>query len=103
MVLDRWQKLSIAEQLGHIGSEVSRVSSWRKRGDIKAADLALVRALELLDLTIADKRWQPRLKELARLREVVCDFFQEKPSYKTELASLERYFLNFAIFWRDKP
>ena len=59
--------MTIAEQLGNVGSEYSRALSWKKRGDKGKFDAATARFLELLDLTIADRRWQgPRQKELAQ-------------------------------------
>ena len=45
-----WQTLTLFEQMGNIGSEVSRLASSKKRNDKKSADLALIRALELIDL-----------------------------------------------------
>ena len=72
----RWHELTLAEQLGNIGSEVSRASKWRGRNE-QLATGALERALELLDLTLADPRLRgsvARLREIARAREVVVDF-----------------------------
>ena len=72
----RWQKMSIAEQLGNVGSEYSRILASRKRGDENRFRAALSRFLELLDFTINDIRWDlPRKRELLRLREVSCQDF----------------------------
>ena len=65
----RWLVLSLAEQLGNIGSEVHRARLAQKVNEsrfIAARD----RALELFDLTLADVRWRGRIRELARAREV---------------------------------
>lgn len=45
--------------------------------------------LELLDLTIEDPRWRGtgRLKELLRLREVLCDLFYGDNVYNTTFAT----------------
>ena len=67
-----WGRLSLAEQLGNVGSEVGRMRRWRDR-DERLATAAFDRALELLDLTLADARWRGRLKEIARARELLCD------------------------------
>lgn len=57
-----------------------------------------MRALELLDLTIADERWRgPRLREICRAREVVCDFIAGDNEYGSTAASLDTYFLPFAL------
>lgn len=94
----KWQKLSLAEQMGNIGSEVSRALHWRQAGDRKGAQKSAWRALELIDLTLADKRWQGRTFELGRLREVFCDmFFGKKSYYNVSPQSLQNYFLPFAF------
>ncbi len=58
---------------------------------------AFERALELLDLTLADPRWRGRLREIARSRELVCDAASGGHAYGSTLADLDRYFLWFAI------
>lgn len=93
---DRWQELSLAEQLGNIGSEVSRALHWRDKDE----DLfrgAVERALELLDLTLGDSRWRGRLKEIARAREVFCDAVLGGKEYQNSLEDLDRYFFHFAM------
>lgn len=54
----RWWELSLVEQLGHVGSEISRAVQWTSRKPDLARG-AWYRALELLDLTLAD----PRLRQ----------------------------------------
>ncbi|MEK7516895.1 MAG: hypothetical protein AAB562_04860 [Patescibacteria group bacterium] len=92
----RWQELSLAEQMGNIGSEISRALRWRDN-DQKLFIGAFDRALELLDLTISDSRWRGRLKELTRVREAVGDAFCGGSEYRTSFEDLNRYFFNFAI------
>jgi len=95
----RWWQLSLAEQLGNVGSEISRASKWSGRN----ADLArgaLERALELMDLTLDDPRHRAspaRLRELARAREVVVDFFDGANEYGSTAASLQKYFDAYAL------
>ncbi|MBI4055627.1 MAG: hypothetical protein HY402_05805 [Elusimicrobia bacterium] len=57
----------------------------------------MVRALELLDLSIRDGRWRRRLKELTRARELLCDAWLGGREYRTELEDLNRYFFHFAL------
>lgn len=92
----QWQKLSLSEQLGNIGSEISRALNWRDK-DQKSYESAIDRALELLDFTISDPRWQNRLKEIVRTRELLCDAVLGGKEYKTSLNDLDRYFFNFAF------
>lgn len=94
----RWQQLSICEQLGNIGSDIARALRAREQGSKEREDAALDRALELFDLTISDpKNHGPRLRELCRAREVVCDFFFGENEYGSTPDSLDRYFLTFAL------
>ncbi len=90
-----WQKLSLAEQLGNIGSEVSRAMRWQGK-DEKNFQSAVDRALELFDLTLEDPRWRGRLWEIARAREVFCDIVFGKNEYRSSLQDLLRYFDQFA-------
>jgi hypothetical protein len=95
----RWWTLSLAEQLGNVGSEVSRATRWTSRNP-DLAQGALYRALELLDLTLADPRLRQspaRLREIARAREVVADFFAGPNQYRSTAASLQKYFDAYAL------
>ena len=91
----RWQKLSLAEQLGNIGSEISRAVNWHDRDDVLFQG-AVWRALELFDLTLDDPRWIGRRQEIARAKEVFCDIIFGDKKYKTTLKDLLPYFNQFA-------
>lgn len=91
----RWRTLSLAEQLAHVGSEVSRAIRWRAKAHQQYAELARDRALELLWLTIDDPKHRTRLKELTRLYEVLVDYLAGENEYETDPDNLERYFLQF--------
>ena len=97
LTLERWQKFSLLEQLANVGAEVSRALSWKKRGELEKSQKALERGLELFDLTIQDRRWQYRLKEILRTREIVCDYFMGDNQYQSTPESIDKYFLQFAI------
>ena len=97
----RWQQMTIAEQLGNVGSEFGRALNWKRRGDKEKFDAAMARFLELFDLTITDERWQgPRRKELARAREESVSLLSGNETGRQ--AGLEKYFLHFAILARSK-
>jgi hypothetical protein len=94
----RWATLSLAEQLGNVGSDVGRAIRARATGDADRFGHALDRALELLDLTLEDERWRgPRRREIARAREVVCDYLVGPNLYGSTDESLEAWFMAFAM------
>ena len=88
--------MSLLEQLANVGSEVGRMRRWRDR-DERLTTGAFERALELLDLTLADPRWRDRLREIARARELLCDAASGGSEYGTTVEDLDRYFLAFAV------
>lgn len=98
----KWFILSLAEQMGNIGSEVSRALGWQEKNEKILSENAGQRALELFDLTLQDPRWLKRLKEIARAREVFCDFFYGDNTYITGRKELEKYFYYFAFSARQK-
>lgn len=93
----KWFQMTLAEQLGNIGSEVSRAARQQGKND-ELFRGATERALELFDLTLADVRWRGRLSEIARAREVFCDAaFNGAKEYRAPLKELLRYFDQFAL------
>lgn len=95
----RWWAMTIAEQMGNVGSEVSRALKWKERNPGIARG-ASERALDLMDLTLADPRHRTsvaRLREIARAREVLVDFLLGSNEYRSTTAGLQRYFDAFAM------
>ncbi len=93
----RWVQFSLMEQLAHVGSEVDRAAHWIKKGDTISSHRSIDRALELIDLTLDDQRWNKRRKEIVRAREVLCDHFYGDNEYQSSTESLQRYFFSFAM------
>ena len=94
----RWRALTLAEQLGNVGSEVSRTLKWRSRNP-ELSQRALARALELIDLTLDDPRHRgsvARLREICRAREVLLDFVLGPNQHGSTETTLQRYFDVFA-------
>lgn len=85
----RWFTFSLSEQLAHIGSEVGR--AFEEQDSLNAKE----RAIELIDLSLADKRWRGRYRELARLREVFCDSVFGENTYDATPSFFDEYF--FAV------
>ncbi len=92
----RWFEFSLAEQLGNIGSEVSRARNSQNTNP-KRFEQAVDRALELFYLTLSDRRWIGRLREIGRAREVFCDAISGGKEYNSNLSDLEKYF-NYFVF-----
>lgn len=90
----RWQTLTLAAQLGNIGSEIHR--AIKARGNKERYDFAVSRAFELFYFTIADPRWKGRRKEILRAREVFCDALLGGTEYGSTLEALDKYFYYFA-------
>lgn len=94
---ERWMTLSLAEQLGNIGSEVGRARKWQGK-DEQSFWGAVARALELIDLTREDARWKKRRPELDRVRETFSDAVLGGAEYQSTLVGLEAYFMPFALY-----
>ena len=91
----RWSQLSFLEQMANIGSEVERFLNWKLKNNVSYSQSSFERSLELLDLTMGDFKNKFRLKELARVRESLVDFFLETNQYGSTEASWKKYFLCF--------
>jgi hypothetical protein len=90
--------MSLDEQLGNVGTEVARAARAKANANEERLFFALVRALELFEFTLGDERWRgPRRREIARAREVVCDFLVGDNEYSSTAASLDTYFLSYAV------
>jgi len=94
-IVERWGRMTLAEQMGNIGSEVSRAGSAQGKDDVRF-NSAVARALELFDLTLSDERWRGRLWEVGRSREVFCDAVLGGQEYGSNLLDIQKYFDQFA-------
>ena len=92
----RWARMPLVEQMANIGSEVERALNWRAKNNRDYALRAAERALELFDLSLAGAKTLAHLKELARSREILVDYFYGSNQYGSTEDSLKRYFLPFA-------
>lgn len=90
----RWQKFSFIEQMANVGAEIGRAINWREK-DKSLSQAAFYRGLELLDLTIEDKKNKNKLKELCRLREIIADYFCFDNVYKSTDEKINNYFYLF--------
>ncbi len=91
----RWQTFSLCEQMANIGSEVSRAITWKKKGNAELSREAAIRAIELVELSLDFQTGLPRLKEFARLREALLDYFFGENEFNSSDRLWERYFYFF--------
>jgi hypothetical protein len=98
----RWKQLSFMEQMANIGSEVERALNWQAKQNPGYSQKAFERALELVDLTLDNVTGAARLKELARMREAMADFFCGANQFRSSEASWRRYFLSFTYAARRR-
>lgn len=92
---DRWKQFTLIEQMANIGAEMGRTIKWKTKGNLEMSKNAFYRCLELLDLTINDKKNKKSLKEILRVREALVDFVIGENIYKSSNIIWEKYFLFF--------
>lgn len=90
----RWARMTIFEQMGNIYSEVGR-SLKTCESDQKAAEAAMIRALDLFDDTIAEqvKLKSPRAREVLHAKDQYLKLFNSA----SDDPQLDSYFMHFAI------
>lgn len=91
----RWFNLTFFEQMANLGSEIERAITWKDKNK-EYSEQAVIRALELLSLSIEDKKNLPRLKELTRVYESLGDYFYGENIFKSSDVIWQKYFYNFA-------
>lgn len=102
MAEGRWKSMTLAEQMGNIGSEVSRSLKAKKMGNEKRFQGAFERALELFDLTMECLRDSPaRLREVCRAREEFCTYFLGG-DFEVDEKKMMRYYDYFAMRAREE-
>lgn len=91
----KWGKMPLCEQMANIGSEVSRALNWRKKENEEMSKKAVSRALELLDLSLSSADIFSRIKELARVREAIVDYFYGSNQFSSSETLWRKYFGHF--------
>lgn len=97
----RWAQMNLVQQMSNIGSEVSRALNWQKKGKEEFSRNAAARALGLLDLSLDSLKKFSCLKEFARLREAVVDYFFGENEFSSSAESWRRYFDHFGYIARE--
>ena len=92
----RWFELPTIEQFANIGVDVDRALRWRKKNDAERSREAFWRALELIDLTVADpKNSKGTKKEMLRAREMLVDYLDGDNIYRSTDEAWHNYFFWF--------
>jgi len=93
---EKWNAFSRCEQMANIGSEVSRAINWKER-DTRSMQLAVYRALELLALSVQDKKNNDGVKEILRVKESIADYFLGENTYAFTDIWWNKYFMEYAL------
>jgi len=91
----KWIKLSIIQQMANIGSEAERAMNWKKQERQEYFWNSLCRTLDLINLTIADKKNIIRLRELTRTKELWLDFVMGENEHDQSDEGWQKYFYSF--------
>ena len=97
----RWAQMNLVQQMSNIGSEVSRALNWKKKGKEEFSRNAAARALELLDLSLDSLKKFSCIKEFARLREAVVDYFFGSNEFSSTETLWRKYFDHFGYIARE--
>lgn len=95
----RWASMSIFEQMGNIYSEVGRSFNAKRRHNIPDQDAAAARAIDLFDATVAAlvAAKSARSKEVLRSKDQYLQVLYGGDDSEENIASLDRYFMQFAV------
>ena len=91
----KWSEMPFLIKMANIGSEVERAVKWREKENRDYSMKAFGRALELINLTLNTAEKFPRLKEVARVKEALLDFFCGYNTYGTSGEMWRSYFYKF--------
>ncbi|MCB1190332.1 MAG: hypothetical protein H7A23_23700 [Leptospiraceae bacterium] len=80
MTVEKWSEYGFAKQILMIGSEFARAKSLIQKRKFDHVKECYARAMELVDLTIYDPKWNTltKLRELLRFREMMGILYTEK-------------------------
>ena len=96
-IFDKWNSMSLPEQMLNIGSEVSRALKWQHKNK-KRCEGAFFRALELIHFTSKSaysNGYKHRIKELGIAKEVLYDYLYDGNKYNSTPQSLQKYYDDF--------
>ncbi|HEY1645016.1 MAG TPA: hypothetical protein VGF75_01350 [Candidatus Saccharimonadales bacterium] len=98
----KWAQMNIFEQMGNIYSEVGRSFNAKRLGQLERKNQATTRAIDLFDATLDDltKKKSVRSREVLTAKNEFLNNINNKEFNEKDTASLDKYFLEFAIVAR---
>ena len=102
MKQSKWNQLSLIEQLSHVGAEVHRALHWEQKKDTASRNNCLERAINLIDSILGGANLKHRTREIARLREVICDNYAGENENHASLSMLDNYFMPLTVCVRNR-
>jgi len=96
MDIIRWNKFSLPQKMGNIGSEVARARLCEEKKDETGRDASLNRVLEMLNATLDSNLPTSGKKELTTAKEIINNWFVGNKDIEYSPRLLEEYFTQFA-------
>lgn len=100
--ITQWTKLPTSVQIANIGSEAERAIGWKKKRQYEYVKKSFDRTMQMLYLTIDDRKNTGNLRELTRMREILVDFLIGNNSYRTPTDFWGEYFGHFYLVARKR-
>ncbi|MBI2623344.1 MAG: hypothetical protein HYW65_02100 [Candidatus Liptonbacteria bacterium] len=82
---ERWAKFDKHMQLLNIIAELERARVWQEQGNAPAYLSALERALELIDFSLGEEKWNKSKLQLIILREEIAKLYCGEKKQVAEL------------------
>jgi hypothetical protein len=86
--------------MANIGSEISRALNWQSKNNAELSRKAVLRGIELLDLSLDGAQSLSKGRELTRLREALVDYFFGSNEFGSSEGLWRKYFDHFAYIVR---
>ena len=83
--------------MANLGSEVSRLLSFREKGDMAEVEKSYKRSKHIIDQIIDCPEMKSRYTEVSMLREVIEDLSISEKKYSVYSEDLQNYFTPFAV------
>ena len=96
MNIESWNKFTLHQKLGNIGSEVARARTWDEKRDTLARNMALERVLEMLEGILNDNIRVAAKKELTIAKQLIVIWRHDGKELRYSPRLLEEYFTQFA-------